>query len=129
MIDQSDKRGRLQFGLRKLMLWTAVVAALLGILQIVGLNALGQAIAALWVAVVAFAHAAFGSIPALVFSQIGGMSLALCLWFVLPIDDATVILLIVLGGAGGLIPFAFVEIARRVVDCIDHLCYRTGRCD
>jgi hypothetical protein len=37
---------------------------------------------------------------------------------VLPIDDATVTLLIIVGGGGCVIPFVFVEFARRGVDCV-----------
>jgi hypothetical protein len=39
MIDQHAKRRRFQFGLRKLLLWTAVVALYLGILSLVNFNA------------------------------------------------------------------------------------------
>ena len=49
----SETRRRFQFGLRKLLLWTAVVAILLGFLRMAGLGSSGFAIVACWIVVVA----------------------------------------------------------------------------
>jgi hypothetical protein len=129
MSNPERERPRFQFSLRKLLLWVAIEAVLLGTLKMLGLNAVGLTVATLWVAVVALARVACGGTPAVILSQLGGIALAICLWRVLPIDDPTVTLLVVLGGGAGLIPIVFVEIAQRGVDWVDGLCEREGRGD
>jgi hypothetical protein len=129
MSDEGLKRGRFQFSLRKLMLWVAVEAILLGTLTMLGLDPVGLAIAGSWVAVTAILRAAFGPLVACRLSGLGGIGLAVGLWFVLPMDDAAIVLLIILGGGAGLVPFVFVEVAWRAVDAIDTLRRRSpGRC-
>jgi hypothetical protein len=107
----------------------AVVAVLLSILKMLELEEVGLAVAALWVAVVAVAQGTIGSKWAVLLSQLGGLTLALFLWWMLPINDATVTLLILVGGGGGLIPLVFVEIAGRVVTWINGFCDSASRRD
>jgi hypothetical protein len=115
---------RFQFSLRKLMLWVVVEAVLLGTLSMLGLDAIGLAIAAAWVAVTAVLRVALSPRWACHISGLGGIALAVGLWFVLPMNDAAIVLLIILGGGAGLVPFVFVEVAARVVDGLDSLMQR-----
>ena len=122
----STQRRRFQFSLRKVMLWVVVEAVLLGTLSMLGLDAIGLAIAASWVAATAVLRAAWSPLWAARLSSLGGIALAVGLWFVLPMNDAAIVLLIILGGGAGLVPFVFVEVAARVVDWVDSLMRGTG---
>jgi hypothetical protein len=121
MSTASTQSRRFQFSLRKLMLWVVVEAILLGALRMLGLDAIGLAIAAAWVAVTAALRVALDPRWACHVSGFGGIALAVGLWFVLPMNDADIVLLIILGGGAGLVPFVFVEVAARVVDWVDSL--------
>ncbi|MBC8871254.1 MAG: hypothetical protein H8E44_17650 [Planctomycetes bacterium] len=81
MNDQDLERRRFQFGLRKLLLWMAVVAVLLGILKMLELSTAGLILAASWVAITAIVRGAFGSTWAHIVSAVGGSALALGLLF------------------------------------------------
>jgi hypothetical protein len=118
MRDQRPERRRFQFGLRKLLLWTVVVAVLLGSLRALGLDTVGLVIAACWVAITAAIRGAFGSTWAHVVSSAGGSALALGLLFTGVIGATSIVLFIILAAG---ISFGFVELAWFGVDWFDEL--------
>ena len=120
------ERRRFQFSLRKLLLWTAVVAILLGTLKTLGLNTVGLVIAASWVAVTAVVRAAFGSNWAHGVSAVGGGVLALVLLFTGAIGVTSVVLFIILAAG---VSFVFVELAWLGVDRLDRLLRTEPRTD
>jgi hypothetical protein len=70
--EADEKRKGLQFGVRKLLWWTALAAVWLGLLRMVGVAPLVIACIAGWVAVNAGLRWAFGSPVLCVFSVVAG---------------------------------------------------------
>jgi hypothetical protein len=118
MNDARPQPRRFQFSLRKLLLWTAVVAVLLGTLKTLGLETVGLVIAAAWVAITAGVRGVFGSLWSHVVSVVGGAILGISLLFTGLIGATSIVLFIILGGG---VSFAFVELAWRGVDWLDGL--------
>ena len=126
MNDQDLKRRRFQFGLRKLLLWMAVVAVLLGVLKMLELSTAGLILAASWVAITAIVRGAFGSTWAHIVSAVGGGALAFGLLFAGAIGGISVVVLIIVGAG---MPFVFVELAWLGVDWLDKLLRTKPRTD
>ena len=118
MNDERPERRRFQFGLRKLLLWTVVVAVLLGTLKMLGLETAGLVIAASWAAITAVVRGAFGSTLAHIVSAVGGGVLALVLLFTGVIGATSIVVFIVLAAG---VSFVFVEAAWLGVDWLDSL--------
>ena len=128
------KPHRLQFGLRKLLLWTAVVALYLGIPSMLGVdlqerrNLMSFVSLGLWAIVVGLVRTVFNDRAAAAFSAVMGVILcAVALYLtarwsrVNPFDfPGHVIWGLVWGGLIGLNVFAFVELAFRGVDWVDN---------
>jgi hypothetical protein len=70
--EDDEKRERRQFGLPKLLLWTAAAALVLSALRMLGLGPIPLACIAGWVAVTAGVRLAWGSPVTFVFSIVAG---------------------------------------------------------
>jgi hypothetical protein len=111
-----------QFSLRKLLLWTAVVALLLGVATSLGE---GVWLLACWVLVVCAIRCAFGPNVAVILSVGGGAILGGALGYALPHTDPgpdpveRAMQGVIVGGFFGLATFGIVEGAFRAVNWVD----------
>ena len=122
---------RFQFGLRKLLLWTGVVALLLGILKVLNLPILVCVLVDCWVIVVAVVRATSGATAAAVLSVAFGVVAVVAVLFIVPSElgitpDGTELVLaapeLLLNGVGlGLYVLALVELAFRGVNWTDKM--------
>jgi hypothetical protein len=112
----SETRPRFQFGLRKLLLWTAVLALLLGVAQMLG--ELG-AFLACGIIIVFVIRTTAGSIVALAFAE--GLGIGAMIGHSFPITPIQMIIGCVLGSVVGLIVFCIAEVSCRAVDWADNL--------
>ena len=71
--ERDERRKRRQFSLRKLLLWTAAAALLLGLLRVLGLGPIALACIALWIVIVVGLRLAAGSPVAWGFSVVTGV--------------------------------------------------------
>jgi len=125
MTTPHSERRRFQFGLRKLLLWTAVVALLLGVAATFGEEAW---ISAGWIIVVGIVRVAFGPKVGGVLSVAAGMILVaafLCLVFVAsepgPRIGEAVAVGVIFGGLFGLAMFSITEYLYLAVNWADNL--------
>jgi hypothetical protein len=119
----NPKRRRFQFGVRRLLLWTVVIAVYLSVVKWLRMDLMLFAVLTAWLGIVAGVKARFGSMAAFVVSILAGAVVGGWEAYVtflaggLPAasDWAAVVFLFVLGYAlwGG------VEVAFGAVDCVD----------
>ena len=119
------ERRRLQFGIRRLLLWTTVVALACGMLSSLGPeDVLDWTVLPTWFVTVFIVRWAFGSKWAAVVSIMAGMFLCLGWAIYRPKPLGMVGLAtgsVLLGTLLGCVPFLMVEAACRTVDWIDRI--------
>jgi hypothetical protein len=128
--------GRFQFGLRKLLLWTAVVALLLGLAKMSGIRE-GWIAFPCWIVMVAVIRVVASPIATAIVSAASGMVLLAWVRVAARVDlgpPASEIMtalhksgsLLVAGCLLGLTLFAVAELLRRAVDWADNVLSRVG---
>jgi len=118
------RRRRFQFRLRRLLLWTAVVALGCGILSSLEPDALDWVVLPAWFVTVFIVRWGFGGKWAATISIVLGMLLCLGWSIYGSIPTSTVGLAIgcgFVGGSIGLVPFLLVEATCRIVNWIDKI--------
>ena len=121
----AETRRRFQFGLRKLLLWTVVLALYLGVARMLGMPPIALAVLTLWIAVVAGLRAAFGPVVAAIVSPAIGAVLGGWFEYTGPALDppgpSPLGPGIALGGLFGCVLFAAVELSCRAVNWADNV--------
>jgi len=122
----SERERSFQFGLRKLLLWTAVVAIWLGVLTMLPLGPPLSTLLTLWVVVVGVVRVAIRPLAAAFTSVVMAFGVALIHDYsgLLYYDDLHPPYMFVFPPAFGLyavVIFAFVELALRAVNWVDNL--------
>ena len=114
MTNPRPKR-RFQFGLRKLLLWTAVVALYFATVRWVAMDVRGFTVVTCWVGIVAILRAVAGRIMAGLLSVAGGLFLAASVSILvanaIPVTRSQVLFAFWKAGAVGCIVFVIVELA------------------
>lgn len=124
MPDQPPTGRRFQFGLRKLLLWTAVVAMFLGLLGMIEVALSTLLILTSWATIVGVARAIFNTEVAGLMSVAIGVVLGVWLTFLVSPFSVGVFSYAVYAmmfGLFGLFVCVFVEVAFRAVDWLDNL--------
>jgi hypothetical protein len=129
MGDHPPTRRRFQFGLRKLMLWTVVVAVFLGIFEMFGFGWIGCVLAACWLAVVGLLRGTAGGRAAcLVSIVIGTVLIGWCSYLVYvtasprpPFNPVIVLFAAIWGSAYGLFVFVLTTAVCSAVNWADNL--------
>jgi hypothetical protein len=124
MTEERPRHRPFQFSLRELMLWTAMLALFLGVLQPGNLDAASVAIPVCWAAAVVIARSMRGPIAALCVSALGGALLLSVIWVPLasvPRSFSAVDALLagIVGTILGCWFFPIIEAAYRLVQWID----------
>jgi len=127
----SEKKRRLQFGLRKLLLWTAVVALFLGFLRMVELGPILCVSVLCWAVMIRSLRTVFGLTVVAVVAVLSGAVLTAFRFCLPPLAvnwlEAT-LLAAALGGVYGFAVFAFSEVAALAIDSLDsHMETKTDR--